>query len=428
VKFINFDDFAKIKNVFSNFTYGRLIEMQVQFLPSKRLMLNEAVNLSYFVTGLQDSFYYIRYAHIIGFDVDSRPFDYGLLYTHLFINFYFSNFIFYKDGEKIIARDCVGMMKWFVQENEGDYIPGFFSFNGETGSFIDRLTFDVGTKYQRNTCSYIFIKAKVTALLFNEMSDTVIRRNALGFVRDYTLKQSIGSEVEVVWMSAYRLRLDGVLFDDAVFEKAKMLIIEGLTGIEPNVFRRIKTFKYLRLDVPNAREMFSHGMEWIQAMNNEIYVDLNNEGEIRSKFSNYVIIQSYTKRFKRNGFVNPKPYNYPEEDFCWYIRWPWPQLVFLDPNVICDMKVAKNCSCAQIYLLKYNHLLSALGSRDWFERTFFDPILSRNYNKDWADCNFTYREELCVTTWNGSAKLQFKQGETMLDKVRNCKNSPNISK
>jgi hypothetical protein len=172
-------------------------------------------------------------------------------------------------------------------------------------------------KYSTNTPKEIFLNTNLFELVINGLADSYLKQNMLGFL-NLKSKTYLNSTIYRLYLNIYRANLTNNLLEPEIFEKIEEIIIKGsLYGIESKLFKGFTNLKYIRLELENIRYLFNIGIEWIRSLNSDIYVNLKN----KSSYLQYLNRSIYISIHDKNDYL------FPNEDFCWYINFPFNNLI-----------------------------------------------------------------------------------------------------
>lgn len=383
---INFDHFDLIKNnVYQS-------DLYFVFIPDQSVMFDRSLKLDRFFFFSQTKLRaFITIIYLKGLDIDSFDFTFGLKYPKVLVNIvlYVSRFHFYQRDNLLPEEKC--NQRLF---SKNTYFATVYS-----------ISFSYGVSYSRQTCKLIFKNATIFNIYFYNLKKSLIVTNLLSFV-PHTLNKSLDCKIGYVYFKTYNVRLDENLVDRQVFKIIRQIQVVGtIDSIEPSLFKGFNYLICIILILSNTRMLFSKGIDWTNYIMMDYLppVNVSNINLIIKYFSYSTFIKTYTKNFVDK--TDEKPYSYPDEDFCWFVNFPFAKLVFLDPHTVCE----KNCSCTQYWLLQYVYVINmSTSTKSYFEKYLGieKPFGYRKYDQEIQSCNFKTRIDNCFK--NGMSKFDHK--------------------
>jgi len=304
-----------------------------------------------------------------GFDCEANPFKnikiigYPIEYSWFIIKQ--SNFDFYKNGSLIDRNSC----------NE----------NLSVNSFIFQryaIILQETNKYSSELCPFLFRNAKISVFDVKKMSSSLIKTNILGFQdikSDKTIK-SIQSKVDYLALHFYQADLNLRLLNAMVFENINILDINGPLGlIQEDLFKNFQKLRVLRIRSPNIKHIFAKNNKWLNHINSNVNFDLRLPIDKITIYSYVFFLVLY------QSFENVTFYDYPDEDFCYFKKFPHHRLVMPYLKPIDKSK----CTCTEIYLLqqafkidyKIQHLLNGLTTNYYLSNYYIDQMFPVKYSK-----------------------------------------------
>lgn len=185
------------------------------------------------------------------------------------------------------------------------------------------------------------------------------------------------------------------LLDEQVFDQLNVLLIEGsIDGVESGTFVPLRRLRFINLKISNVRRLFGRGLTWLYDLNSHLNVNTSNQTDIRIHINHSVIV----KTFSRLSIADLAPnliwldvYAYPDEDFCWYVHFPFHHLLFVDIQTNCTDK----CSCTQYWLLRHVQLLRESDALKYFTWSDLPIDFTQDFNKQLHDCQINDRVVNC---------------------------------
>jgi len=303
--------------------------------PNKKIILDNTLNFKGLKLFSNENLNDIQLVNLKGFDLLSNPFkeiDFSL--ENVLWNIDESNFDFFLNNKLINEQECLNN-----NTNWNNLI---------TNSQLSVLTIGSGTIYSLKTCSYIFKNTKIITLSLNEIRSSFINSNILTFLK--IKNNNLNSDIFHADFTLYRVFLDANLLNEAIFKETQCLDINGiLNGIQNDLFKSFKQMKLIRIRTQFVKHIFAKNNKWLEFLNFHLEsIDPDGSVEIFAKYLEKSIYLIIYQSFPRLTF-----YDYPNEDFCLFNKFPHNKLVFpqLRPN-----QNSNKCSCTQIYLIQYSFL------------------------------------------------------------------------
>ena len=157
---------------------------------------------------------------------------------------------------------------------------------------------------QKKTCQYVFFNAKVEHLKFGEITNSLILKNQLGFIK---INQT--AEFDLNNNNLYYLSLNiafedltSSLIDKYVFKYIQRLIICGVVeSIQEDLFLHLKNLGFIYLNLDNF-ESFLHKSEnkWMKYLNSDVKVDLKNQKDVDKNLYKSLKLEIFQKSNKFN--------------------------------------------------------------------------------------------------------------------------------
>ena len=316
--------------------------------PTKALILNNSLNFTGITIHPPNQIFFVVLNNIKGIDIRSKPlykttFGLDLSKYNLVWSLEKTKFEFYKNQELINKNICDFSLSYDSNNNTYKVYSELF-FTG-----LQCLVLESSVEFLKETCPFIFMNSAIRILNIKFVYSTFIGRNLLSFM-DIQEKgiEKITSNVLQLIIKVYHVKLDSSILNKYVFGRISFLDINGqISSIQEDLFKSFKNLKVLRIRTQNTKSILTHKNKWIQSLNYDVNVDLNNERDIQQNLDRIlylIIFQTYS---------NLTFYDYPEEDFCFFSGFPHHKLVM--PDLKPDQK--SSCSCTEIFLVQYSYNL-----------------------------------------------------------------------
>jgi hypothetical protein len=171
--------------------------------------------------------------------------------------------------------------------------------------------------------------------------------------------------------------LDRTLLNDLVFGNMKLFgIFDGkIASIQSSIFRRFKKLLLINFELQDVSSFVREtNNEWLSSVNSDVRIDFNDQSSIDAYRS-------------REMYIDFGTYDYPEEDFCYFRRFPAQRLVFASMA----RTTAKECSCTVIWLLQFY----SLSSNKQILLNDFTIRCSANLPQSIQSCKFNEKIKAC---------------------------------
>jgi hypothetical protein len=206
------------------------------------------------------------------------------------------------------------------------------------------------------------------------------------FLIDYPLNCSIN----YLKMFVYNIHLTNDLYHSKVTEQLQNFYITGqLASVDTHLFTSSKSMGTLMLDITNMRSfMHRNGIEWIRSINSNLSVDFSDQNQIRDNLNQTFWLFLSNRLSKSSNFSLNSEYQYPDEDFCLFCKFPHEKLIV----PVIEIASLRNCSCTILWLLQYVPLYFA-NSIEYFETSVRIECFSSEteFNSSIEACNFAQK-------------------------------------
>jgi hypothetical protein len=378
--------------------------------PNKKLILDNSLNFK----GLKIFSKSSQFIHLInfkGFDLLSNPFDdiyyYKSSSTQIVWYIDTSNFNFYINNKLINEKECLNN----TNTNWNNLI---------TNSKILFLLIS-NTIYSSKVCPFIFKNALIQELYLNQIKTSFVNSNILSFNKIENTAD-LNTIVLHVDFSLYRIYFDENLLNLGIFKYIQSLQIDGvINGIQNDLFKSFTNIKVLRIQTQHVKKLFATNNKWFEYLNNDLNpIDLDGPDVYVSLFMQESIFLIIYQTFSKVTL-----YDYPNEDFCLFSKFPHDKLVFPKLKPI----QYSTCSCTELYLIqnsfKYNKMFDfyshQVSTSYIMYQYYMDEIIEKTFSKCFQNemelynliriCDFKQRLNKCKiknVTRNNEASSYFE--------------------
>ena len=124
-----------------------------------------------------------------------------------------------------------------------------------------------------------------------------------------------------------------------------VLTIHGISEtIEKDVLAHFRKLKIVQIHLENFKNFFHKGIKWINSMNKDLNIDMDNDDEFRRNQHRIITLVLTDEASSLQS-----AYTYPDSDFCIFKDFPHSQLI---APVISVAHRDMECSCPLIWLHK----------------------------------------------------------------------------
>jgi hypothetical protein len=361
--------------------------------PNRKLILDNSLNSKGLMLNLISEVVGINLNNFKGFDLLSNPFkdiEY-IVYKNKydFWSIDASNFQFYINNKLINKQECLNNNK---NKNWNNFI---------TNSIIFSLRITQYSKYSMNTCPYIFKNTIIDNLFLFDLKSSFINSNKLTFLKLNQTNNDLNSKIYQVILSLYRIHFDENLFNKEIFQNTTSLDLNGiLNGIQDDLFKSFNELTLIRIRAQNVKQLFAANNKWLEYLNYNLeIVDLNGPKDyIFNLLPNSIFLIIY-QTFPKLSF-----YDYPNEDFCLFAKFPHNKLVFPQLKPI----QYSNCTCTELFLIQYSIAIDS-GFQYYSDKVLLTYQYWQYYMDDMSEKKFSKCFQNEIDFYNLVKTCDFKQ-------------------
>ncbi len=328
--------------------------LTLEIRPSKQIILDNTLNMTGLKIASKNRYFGFMFTNIKGIDFQSEylllsqlKFDKDFDKEEIFLNFKSSNFDFYFGKQLIDRKFCDEKYFWKAFSNNIDYY-------WKNAFLLNELRFLIlknNVKFSEQTCPLIFSGLILKMIAIEKLTNNFISQNMLGF---YDITPNISSKFSkpiIIQFSAtlYHIDIKKTFLNEMIFANLSFLDLYGkISSIENDIFKYFYSLKVLKIHTQNAKSILTNNNKWLDYLNSGINLDpIDIKYMIRNKDKMFIL--SIIQTFSELNF-----YDYPEEDFCFFINFPHKHFVLpeLKPNY------KSSCSCTEFYLIQYSIFLN----------------------------------------------------------------------
>jgi len=343
---VTISDFNNLNEL--SFNQCKTIKISIlELKPNKKIILDNSLNLTGLTLTTQTIPFHIKLINFKGFDLLSHPFEdvnfIGNSLEYIDWSIENSNFNFFINNKLITEKQCLNN-------------------NSNWSNFIkNSIIYQFDAYYSLNTCPYIFKDTIIASLALFNIRSSYIDSNILSFLK---IKNDINSNIFHAGFIVYRAHFNDNLFNEAIFKNTKSLYLYGIiNSIQTDLFKAFNQMKLIQIHTQHVKQLFSRNNKWFEYLNFH-FKPIENPDEDVVLFMKKSIYLMIYQTFPRVTF-----YDYPNEDFCFFNKFPHNKLVFpqLRPSH------TSNCSCTEIYLIQYSFKFK-------FAIDFYSNQVKKTYN------------------------------------------------
>ncbi|CAF1112796.1 unnamed protein product [Brachionus calyciflorus] len=328
IKLKNFNHFNQFSlECFSN---NILAISSITIIPNYPLTLDNNLNLTF--KAPKNNFIDLYFVYMKNIDSNLNIFD-NLIrsnYSQINVDFYYSSLEFLK---------CPNLNK--------------------TQAIFKNLTdlkFSITCKYNENSSLLLFYKSTINKLILSGLSDTLIKRNLLGF--EIIDNFDIESSIEIANFDFYKIIINTKMLNFQVFRNVRDIYLNGqLKFIYEKSFSSFKQLKTLNINTNKDFKFISENLKFLNFLNSNLNLTVDNTITIYFSF-----------------------YEFPNEDICLFREFPRNRFLSLSPDYY-----GTQCTCLNFWL--FNNYYNNEGIK-----------LIKDYcsnSQDMDACNFTYLLKKC---------------------------------
>lgn len=290
----------------------------------------------------------------------------------------------------LVYIDSNGRTIETCQDFEPFYSPWSSNFFIKS-NFTFYLTL-MNVAYKKPVCELIFHNALVVSIQFGYVFDSFFKTNIPIFTASCSSNVSLVSNLTYLRLYSYNIDFDSRLFNSRVFKNLKQAILKGrFRSIQTGLFTVFRRLVYIEIFYSNFENLARHqGIEWMQSLNVDLDVDLNNETNV-NEYKNRItsIVFDYQPDIVlRSSYLDM----FRDEDLCIYVNFPFRQLVFVD---VTGSDYTHNMTCLYFWLFRFHSSIEKNGLNHFlvFEKAGFDELIESINNS--SRCNFSRLFSLC---------------------------------
>lgn len=208
-------------------------------------------------------------------------------------------------------------------------------------------------------CPLALNNSFIPSLLLVGLINTFYKVNTLKFI---ATNVSFNIYIESLKLQdAEKVIIDKEFLNRDVFKNLRDIQFNGeLKEIQANLFspQNFPLLRYIDIHFRFFRLLVHRqGIDWIQAINNDAYIDLNNISKLSKSEKKKVfnIFLKHNSEIETIDLFQHSDVNiyFPDEDFCLYSKFPFHQLVFISIIQYGNFFVLNNCSCTLAWLIQF---------------------------------------------------------------------------
>jgi hypothetical protein len=385
----NFNSFESLY-----FNCSKPVNMSILgFKPNKQIILDKSLNLKGLKIQPENEIFGVLLENFKGFEFNSNPFNNinFLRNVHRIWQIKLSNFDFYYNNNALINTVC--------NENILEKISNENQFNGYM------LILGPNLKFSLNTCPLIFWNISLNFICFNQIKDSFIEKNILGFqnLNSDNLTQKLNSNIFQLDIDLYHTDLNSNLLNKYIFNSIRVLDLNGqIKNIQEDSFKPFSRLQMIRFRMQNIQQiLLRNNNKWLNYFNLDLNIDPKNVNEVNNNGHRAIVLVFY------QTFYNLTFYDFPEKDFCYFANFPHNRFVL--PKIMPSYK--SKCSCTELFLIQYSYLysgviqyfldstLSKYYMSQYYSESLINNVFTKCINNSFEEtlreCNYEKRLNLC---------------------------------
>ncbi|CAF0966107.1 unnamed protein product [Brachionus calyciflorus] len=218
------------------------------------------------------------------------------------------------------------------------------------------LKFSITCKYNENSSPLLFYKSTINELILSGLSDTLIKKNLLGFERVDNF--DIESSIKIANFDFYKIIINRKMLYFQVFRNVRDIYLNGqLKFIYEKSFSNFEKLRLLNINTNRDFKFISENLKFLNFLNSNLSLSVDNTITIYFSF-----------------------YEFPNEDICLFREFPRNRFLSLSPDYY-----GTQCTCLNFWL--FNNYYNSEGIK-----------LIKDYcsnPEDMDTCNFTFLIRNC---------------------------------
>nr|QVK45963.1 G protein-coupled receptor [Proales similis] len=223
---------------------------------------------------------------------------------------------------------------------------------------FNKINFRYGNVYHENTCDQIFKNARINFLQFNDLIDSLIRRNRLTFVESEP-RELLSSRIERIHFTGYGMQIDKRLISYSIFSQTVSLKVSGSMKSIMGDFLIGSELNEIEMDLSRLRHFLHNQFSWVEYANNRssswpLEIKLSQpkgkpSGTLDNRFYFSRIAEIYETVEQLDGKDDILLF---DADFCVYYRLIDKKLNLKLTGLAFEEFASKRCTCIQFWMSK----------------------------------------------------------------------------
>ena len=246
-------------------------------------------------------------------------------------------------------------------------------------------------------CPLALNNSFISSLLLVGLINTFYKVNTLKFIATNVSFNIYIESIEL--QDAEKVTIDKEFLNREVFKNLENIHFNGeLKEIQANLFspQNFPSLRYIDIHFQFFRLLVHRqGIDWIQAINNDVYIDLNNISNlsVSDKKKTFKIFLMHNSEIETIDLFQHSDVNFyfPDEDFCLYSKFPFHQLVFISIIRTGNFFVLNNCSCTLAWVIQFEFQMPYSSLVNEYLVYHLKSIINATLKR----CNFTKLISTC---------------------------------
>ena len=240
---------------------------------------------------------------------------------------------------------------------------------------INSLKLEINVQFKQKICPLIFLSSDILSVTLVRLTDSYIQTNKLRFLNTNNTNTilNLDSKISKFYSNLFQYKLDTELLNKDVFSNLNDLIIKGtILKVDKDTFNSMKSMKKLVFFLANLREFFHSGTEWFDSLKTNFNRSLSVSN---LNFYEEELMKVY---FLWDTVVSLDIYDYPDEDFCLFYKFPIERLIVPLVKPADHFEPLIECSCSIIWLFRYSKNFVNFKDKIMFYSNFYENLVYSN--------------------------------------------------
>ena len=281
----------------------------------------------------------------------------------------------------------------FIDSNITE-IESIFQIHKVGKTTIEKYLNLYDVEYKQKICPLVLRNTRITTFVIHGIADTFYKKNVFTFSDE--IHTNLNSNITVLILrNAININLDLNIVHPSVFKYTNQIYITRnsfLNNINGDIFEHLKYLKTIDISDTIFRKInHKQGIKWIQQINHDVNVNLSNISDNNSSHR-AIQIPLISSTYLKN--------NFPEEDFCIYVDFPFNQLVIVvyTPWLYIELfgyENYENFTCTFLWLIQYYGQYLNIYKDNKSQFNYLMKVFNSTEYKSISNCNFEQKIRSC---------------------------------